>query len=343
MTCFISRLPPPVAEADFRLDRRFEESAEIPNVRSFGCPEITNLSYGLFLVGKVWNTRYLAQQATCLEAHLKAALQDSILNSLFDEYKHDEGPITATQVSKGIIQIEWPSVVDRGLLETLAQSLLSNGQLPETGLENYALTMVLPPGTILLDRMLDVTSMNGQASIHGAFTLERDGKDVVIYFCAAAWSDGSNGVAIPAFTDPQKSIDRPAWLPWENTCAALYHEIAELRTNKNVDLVPYPLKPDSVIPESVGWGVIHKSPYYPAGFAEVPDLPIGWAEAYPQKVFCKGPVGGLIGVPIQALWSNRRGRPYFPRGFRPQMPKDFHYGTSTEQVGVYPARLPLKD
>jgi hypothetical protein len=303
-----------------------KHTAEIPKAQHFGCPEITELSYGLFLVGKVWKTHYLAEQATCLETRLKAALQDPTLNSVFHQYMSDaEAPITATQIASQIIEIDWPSVVDRNLLQDLAQDLLLTGQLPESGFENYALTMVLPPGTILLDRMLGVTSMHGQASVHGAFTLDKDGKDVVVYFCAAVWSDGSNGVAIPAFADPVKSIDRPAWLPWENTCAALYHEIAEVRTNKNIDLVPYPLRPDSKVPASVGWGVIYRSPYYPTAFAEVPDLPISWAKKFPQKVFCKGSAGDLNGVPIQALWSNKDAGPYFPPGFTPQMPEEFDY------------------
>jgi hypothetical protein len=325
-TDFISRLPSPVADTESRSGGPLEQPANIPDVQCFGCPEIIDLSYGLFLVGNVWKTRYLAEQATRLEKHLQSALEDATLNSVFDEYKQDaKVQVTAKQTARHIIEIDWPSVVDRDLLQRLGQGLLSNGQLPESGLESYALTMVLPPGTILLDKMLGVTSMNGQASIHGAFTLNSDGKDVEVYFCAAVWSDGSNGVAIPAFTDPEKAIDRPAWLPWENTCAALYHEIAELRTNKNIDHVPYPLKPGSDVPKSVGWGVIYRSPYYPTGFAEVPDLPIGWAETFPQKVFCKGSAGGLSGVPIQALWSNKVGGPYFPPGFTPQMPKDFRY------------------
>src|ERR1700682_5101993 len=56
-----------------------------------------------------------------------------------------------------------------------------------------------------------------------AAVTEPEGSPVTIYYSVAVWSEGNNGVAIPG------------WQPWENTCATLYHELNEARTDPDVE------------------------------------------------------------------------------------------------------------
>ena len=57
--------------------------------------------------------------------------------------------------------------------------------------------------------------MSGLASYHHFVQFGTDR----VYYGVSVWSDGENGTALPG------------WQPWENTCAGLYHELAEIRTN----------------------------------------------------------------------------------------------------------------
>lgn len=293
-----------------------QDMVAIPDLQFHGCPIIVDLSYQLIFVGSIWSKPFLTAQADKLETALKAALQDTTLNSVFDQYlaPGQTGPATATPAGdRGIVSMDWQACLTRDDLHAVAQQLLTNGRLPRAGQENFALALILPPGTVLLDPRDPVpSSTRGLASIHGTFHLTDKGNPVQVHFCAAVWSDGSNGVSVPAFQD------HPAWLPWENTCAALYHELAELRTNQNIDDAP----DDGGAPPAgrLGWTVFHNNIWI-----ELPDLPILWTDELPQKVFCKGTVGGVENVPIQVLWSKRDMAPHVPPTFIAQMHRAFRY------------------
>jgi hypothetical protein len=288
----------------------------VPTLTFHGCPIIVDLSYRLFFIGTNWSSPYLMQQADRLDTALRAALQDTALNTVFDSYlaPAQTGPVTAAPAGeRGIVSIDWQSCLSRDDLHKIAQTLLNEGRLPRTGLDDYALALILPPGTVLLDpRDAVQTSTKGLASIHGTFHLTDHGAPMAVHFCAAVWSDGSNGVAVPAFQD------HPAWLPWENTCAALYHEMAELRTNRNIDEAPE--SGGEPPPGRLGWTV-----HYGGKWIEPPDLPILWAGELPQKVFCKGTVGGVDGVPIQVMWAKDASEPHMPSALVPQMHRAFRY------------------
>ncbi len=288
----------------------------VPTLTFHGCPIIVDLSYRLFFIGSNWASPYLTQQADRLDTALRAALQDTALNTVFDSYlaPGQTGPVTAAPSGeRGIVSMDWPSCLSRDDLHKIAQTLLNEGRLPRTGLDDYALALILPPGTVLLDpRDAVQSSTKGLASIHGTFHLTDHGAPMAVHFCAAVWSDGSNGVAVPAFQD------HPAWLPWENTCAALYHEMAELRTNRNIDEAP---ESGGEPPSGrLGWTV-----HYAGKWIEPPDLPILWAGELPQKVFCKGTVGGVDGVPIQVMWAKDATEPHMPSALVPQMHRAFRY------------------
>ena len=292
------------------------QASALTELQFYGRPMIVDLSYRLFFLGSIWSSPFLTEQANKLETALTAALSDPTLNGVFDQYlaPGQTGPATATTAgNRAIVAMDWPAVLTRDDLHKIAQGLLTNGRLPKTGLDSYALALILPPGTILIDpRDAVQSSAKGLASIHGTFHLTDQGNAVSVYFCAAVWSDGTNGVSVPAFQA------NAAWLPWENTCAALYHEMAELRTNPNVDDAP---DDDSAPPENrLGWTVRFKGKWL-----ELPDMPVLWAEDLPQKVFCKGSVGGVDNVPIQVLWSKQHVAPHLPLTFTPQMHHGFRY------------------
>ena len=302
----------------FRRRQTLAKPAPPPNLVQYGDVLIASLTYQLVFVGSVWGTRYLELRAGHLEQALGAALSSPECNGVFTEYFPPGTPITAAPRSGPItLDVPWQPVVYRDDLEVMATAMLHDGMLPSTGLDSFALVMVLPPGTILSsdphapppgeDIGKGTNSMEGLGAYHGQFNLQaNDGSPRRVYFAVTAWSDGSNGTAVPPGT-------HPAWQPWENACAGLYHELAELRLCRNIDEAPEAYVPPPVA--GLGWIVWYKDAWQESG-----DLSVLSAGATPQLVFCKGTVGDLPGVPIQALWSNAAKAPFIPPRFQPQLP-----------------------
>jgi hypothetical protein len=288
-----------------------------PNLQHFGDALIAELTYQTVFVGSIWQSAFLSSQAARLDAALNAALSSADCNEVFSQYFAAGTTISATPEGNYLtLGVNWPQFVYRNDLKKFAQTLLDDGLLPTTALESFALALVLPPGTILSsDAEAGPTSqgpnsMEGLGAYHGQFDLEQDGSPLSLYFCATVWSDGSNGAAVPA------DGSNPAWAPWENACAALYHELGEIRLCRNIDEAPHketcPPIPD------LGWLVWYKTGDDDNPWKESGDLSLLWAGTLPQRVFCKGAVGAQTGVPIQALWSNDVCKPFFPQGFTPQ-------------------------
>jgi hypothetical protein len=278
---------------------------------------IPNLTYQTVFVGSIWHNAYLAAQADQLDAALNAALSSTSCNAVFTQYFPTGTMISASPNGKyDTLDVAWPEIVYRDDLKSMAQKLLNDGLLPASALDSFALVLVLPPGTILsIDAERGtipngLNSMEGLGAYHGQLTLQQsDGTPLPMYFCVAAWSDGSNGTAVPA------------WDPWENTCAALYHELGEVRLCPKIDNAPTVKHPPVPAPPitGLGWLAWYQSPDQDeGGWQEAGDLAVIWAGALPQKVFCKGAINQLTDVPIQALWSNALKTPFIPQGFTPQ-------------------------
>ena len=113
---------------------------------------------------------------------------------------------------------------------------------------------------------------------------------MTIYYSAAVFSEGDNGIAIPG------------WAPWENICATLYHELNEARTDPDVE--------DAIRngdTSFIGWNSNQGQ--------EIGDPPISKAGRNLALVFHRVPVDSGPGTaPIQFLWSNRVHGPEGPGG-----------------------------
>lgn len=319
---------------------------DLPQLVNYGCDIISGLSYQIVFLGSVWHTPYLANEAALLQDKLRSALQSRALNAVFTQYQLDKKPaITATPVKGSglVVDMPWSPYLNRAQLQTIAQHLLDRNRLsppvtdpaaPQAAMDwdNYVLTFVLPPGTILIDSVppKSLSSLDGSAGVHGALRgLSADSGLVDVFFIAAVWSDGSNGVSMPAFGG------NPAWLPRENTCAVLYHEFGEVRTNRNIDAAP---RNGMAPPKTVGWTVFEQGVWW-----EMPDLPNLWAGRLPEKAFYKGTVTEtdehgaereIEGVTIQAMWDMApsdpgQAKPFMPDepgiSFTPVIPQDFYY------------------
>ena len=189
-----------------------------------------------------------------------------------------------------MLQKDWSSKVLQSDVEKYVKDLLrapgDSGFPPDEAGKTFVAVFVLPPGTILDGpRGETENSLRGLAAYHDWFEYTGPPKRTV-YYAVAAWSDGQNGCA------------KPGWQPWQNTCAALYHELAEVRTNPDVRKDP----PDQ------GWYV--DMPDHP--LTELADLPIIWAGPHPQVMMQEVKLQNGSTVPIQFMWSNAKQAPWDP-------------------------------
>jgi hypothetical protein len=276
---------------------------------------ITSYRYRLFFCGSVWHSPYLAASAGKLAPALDAALNSEACSSVMKEYAATPIGATATAIAPPhVITAGWVPVVRHRDLAEIGQKLMDEGLVPVDDLGNYAMILVLPPGTILYDATLPgkppQSSMSGLVSAHGVLTLVKDGKHHDVYFVVSVWADGSNGYAVPA------SDGKPAWEPWENTVAALYNESWKVMCCKNIHQVPLT---DGPCPDPdgkpLGWLMWHDD-----FWAEIGDLPMFYSGSLPQKAYAKGTSATAPVVPITLQWSNAKNRPHLPDGFVPQVP-----------------------
>ena len=144
--------------------------------------------------------------------------------------------------------------------------------------QELATFFVVGPGTVLNGPDDENTLDDGLHAFHYYSILSGNRK---AYYAVAAWGDGSYG------------ISKSDWEPWQNTCAMLYHEFAELITNPDVD---------STKPSEKGWFVGKLGDE-----REIADLSVEYY-ADPRDAFEKVAVSGGD-VPIQLLWSNAAGKP----------------------------------
>ncbi len=290
----------------------------LPPLTNYGCPAIAEIEYLLCFVGSVWKTPHLEAQANHLLTGLTTTLNDRHANGVFSQYL---GGKTAgarliggrTTVRNMVFDMEWSSRLDRADLQRVAKQVLDTWSewhavswvwSDEAARKPHpAIVLVLPPGTIMDDAKVadgPTSSMEGRASIHGTFLWpdappEPISQSQAVYFCAAVWSDGCNGASMPSH------LTHKAWEPWQNTCAALYNELAEFRTNQNVDALSWPNWQSRNL---VGWVA-----FYDDTWQEIGDLTLEWANPLPEKTY------GLLGshhAPMTLLWSNTTKSPHTP-------------------------------
>jgi hypothetical protein len=262
----------------------------LPNAEAHDGRAIAALTYRVFFVGTIWrNVAKLAQNADALATALDGALQDDRLNQVFAQYLPKGAQATARPIlPKTVIERDWPSVMPQSDLLQQIEDLLVRADDPripsDTDFGNFVVLFVLPPNTILgAPQGETANSLRGLAAYHDRFV--KDGR--TIYYAVAAWSDGQNGGA------------KPGWEPWQNTCAALYHEIAEVRTNPDIGKDA----PDR------GWFVDIPPDHM---LTEVADLPIMWAGQKPHTMMQEVALQNGTRVPIQLIWSNAKQKPWDP-------------------------------
>ena len=254
---------------------------DIDTLKDHGGPKTAQLTYQLAYIGSLWsrNGSSLPGLRQKLDDALKAAMTSGVgqneLNGFLLDYFPDQA-VSATALASTVIACEWPEFIDAAKLEAFAENFTQ-----QPSLNTFGLLFVLPPGTILKWKSADArlnNSMEGLGGFHGATTFP-DGK--VVSSAVVVWSDGENGTAVPGQTPP--------WEPWENTCAAAYHELVDLRTSPATTIG----KPAWAADDGTG----------------IAQIAVEWAGTEPQKVFRKIPIGSVT-VPVQLPWSKSNNRPW---------------------------------
>lgn len=265
-------------------------------LKYFGGRTIKNLTYQPVFLGEAWQSELLRQLGCKLTTQLATAMQSTDLNAVFNQYFNNDD-VCATPLSPksyfyvsdtGYADIPWKPYFYGEDAQHAIAFLHGQGVLP-SDLQNYAVLLLLAPGTILFKRNdpsgADVSagfidSMGGLASYHNWVDLPGGER---VYYAVSVWSDGENGAAIPG------------WQPWESTCAGVYHELAETRTNPNIT--------GDAPNDEWGWAS--------SDGEEIGDLSVDWAGDDPTQVF-KRDLPDLEGVPVELLWSNADDGPYMP-------------------------------
>jgi len=248
----------------------------------FGGHIINQITYKIVFVGTIWDSPKLNPAISYIDSKLSSAVQDDRLNWVFQQYFEQGKSITAAPVSPMLLPYAWKSEIGETEIFDIVQSLAqTDGDFPstDTDLQNFAYLFVLPPGTILSgpgnlpDR---ANSLEGLGGYHDWYSMPQDNKVSRVYFGVVVWADGQNGAAVPG------------WHPCDNVCAGLYHEIAEIRLNPNVD-----------DPNTCNWGWLTKDG------DEIGDLVIEAVLPNIAAAFRLWQFDQTRPVePIQLLWSN---------------------------------------
>lgn len=290
-----------------------------PLLHSLGGYTIQNLTYQIVFLGPLF-LGSLSNDKTYIENRLLLLTGDSHLNAVFQQY-FNGNTVTANARMPSIVCTDppwdqWRVRVFQEHLRQTARNLVQ--QFPQSPAEqaNFAALFVLPPGTILSDHdhadndpngpndddddrfdRYGNSLQSGMAAYHGHFNVDPNSKKR-IYYGVSAWSDGQNGVAIPG------------WDPWQNVCAALYHELAEIRLNPNVG---------KFTSNDIGWVVpqqvnLTNPAWKVRKGSEIGDLALDWASiyrdaAFPLNVFERRMIGG-VDCPMHHLWDNQHCQPW---------------------------------
>jgi len=230
---------------------------------------------------------------TNIDKSLAAAMSDTKLNDVIVQYfggKAISTTFLGSRKSDGAVS----ETFDRDSVSTTLDQLFGANQLAGIDFSKTVINLLLPPGIILDtkgtgsekkrgDEDDKDSSRKGLGGYHGS---HQAGDGTWIYFAAAVYSQGTNGIAI--WPDS-----------WKNVVATLYHELNEARTDADVERVNATGN-DSLL----GW-------YSQAG-GEIGDIPINLAGENLDLVFVEETLQSGDVVPIQLMWSNAAGGPGVP-------------------------------
>jgi len=260
---------------------------------------LADMAFKTFYIGKGWDTPPLTSARRNLDAALSAAMSDKALNAIVAQYF--KGGLITTDAAPSVVLDQPPrELYTKDDIHALAQQVFKDGVLAGLDLKNAVINFILPPKAILsadsasgnaapsgadalqgFPEAEEADSRHGLGGYHGSIHVTGPGAPTTIYYAAAVWSEGDNGIPIPG------------WAPWENVCATLYHELNEARTDPDVEEA---IRTGKLA--WIGWNSNHGE--------EIGDFPIRAAGSDLTSVFRKVPVDGPPGVaPIQLMWSNR--------------------------------------
>ena len=252
------------------------------NLQRFAGKTLEQLTFtNVYLGGNAaWNEDDIRQ----IDWALPAAMRDAHLNNVIAQYFPDGKP-TTTFVPSRVLEGSVPDRVYRDTIETLVASLDMSG----VDLASTVFCMLLPRDAVLVDGTSTggngVDSKHGLGGYHGSIHPK---PDETIYYAVAAFSEGTNGIAI--FPEG-----------WKNTCAVFYHELCEARTDPDVeDAIRAGNSPHA--DDFLGW-------YSPRG-GEIGDIPLEEAGGKLRSIITEVPLTGSDKrVPVQLMWSNAVKRP----------------------------------
>jgi len=261
------------------------------NLQRFAGRTIEHLTFtNVYLGGAAaWNPDDIGQ----IDLALPAAMEDPHLNNVLAQYFPDGKPTAAFKPSR-ILEGAVPDRVYRDTLEDIAATLERSGT-SGFDLASTVFCLLLPRGVVLVDGTSTggngVDSKHGLGGYHGSIHPKHGSRTETLYYAVAAYSEGDNGIALFAAS-------------WKNTCAVLYHELCEARTDPDVeDAIRAGSSPHA--DDLLGW-------YSPRG-GEIGDIPLEEAGANLASVMQEVPLtaGGRT-VPVQFMWSNAVSGPEGP-------------------------------
>jgi hypothetical protein len=264
---------------------------------------IQNLKYSVYYWGNIFQKHVYTDWMNNINDSIAPAMKDQKLNMVFSQYIKSSLP-SGNSVDSDLLETkvladvgDWtPRVTPKAIKERLKQLIRDGGQgVPSDigGFKNFAAVFVLPPGTVMVAPKTDpkepaLTSLDGLGAYHTWMRMSTGTQNYRVYFAVVAWSDGQNGTANPA----------PNWDPWKNVSVAMYHELAEIRTD-----------PDIGVRNMEGWYTDLVN--YP--HRAIADLVIAYYDQFPQDAMYEYEmsVGGqTVKAPLQYLWANSIPGPY---------------------------------
>jgi hypothetical protein len=254
------------------------------NLRRYAGKTIEHLTFTHVYLGgaAAWRPDDVRQ----IDWALPAAMRDSHLNNVLAQYFPDGKPTAAFAPSR---TLEGP--LPRRVFRDTAEGIVATLDLARFDLASTVFCLLLPRGVVLVDGTSTghngVDSEHGLGGYHGSIHVKRK----TIYYALAVYSEGKNGISV--FPEG-----------WKNTCAVVYHELCEARTDPDVeDAIRAGSSPHA--DDFLGW-------YSPHG-GEIGDIPLEEAGANLTAVVkeVKLATGGKK-VPVQLMWSNAVAGPEGP-------------------------------
>jgi hypothetical protein len=270
-----------------------------------GGKTIADLHFVNFYVG---SDAWAATDIANIDESLAAAMSDANLNNVMEQYF--PASITTTFDGSEKLPGAAPATVSQGDVESLINTMATQGKFQASNLTSTVFNFMLPSGTVLNDNAGasevkavkkspipdddEADSLHGLGGYHGSI---HTNDSQTIYYAIGVYSekraDGSeNGIAV---------FDQP----WKNVVATFYHELNEARTDSDVeDAIRAGNDPNAV--KFLGWTSKQGE--------ECGDFPVFESGNDLTKVFQEVPLAGGGGtVPVQFQYSDSAHGPEGPR------------------------------